>query len=227
MPPGFATLCCLLEFHRDSSDPDLSAEPTTVAGGPSTLTTLSKNLAHAMAAGRFVVSNLKAANWDQYRGEPSYEACVLKGQKSCGRLMNNLDVLVYTRVRGTNWGIEDDGVTLAELRRISMDAVRHGAGNCREFSATAFVHLHGRGASPLDWMALDADHAFVVIGRREGSTTLATWGPDAVICDPWAWGFAGDPSMGVYPATKFVERMSRIVSFQSVYSNFRSGGTSP
>lgn len=33
----------------------------------------------------------------------------------------------------------------------------------------------------------DFKHAFVIIGRKPGSdtTNYATWGDDAVICDPW------------------------------------------
>ncbi len=61
-----------------------------------------------------------------------------------------------------------------------------GCGNCDEQASLAFVFLRDRGNRPLDFMTV-GDHAFVVLGRETGSdhTDYATWGPEAVVCDPW------------------------------------------
>jgi hypothetical protein len=77
----------------------------------------------------------------------------------------------------------------------------YGCGNCGEQSAIAFVYLRGLKTFPLDWMEVDDfKHAFVIIGRARGSDThnFATWGEDAVICDPWRDVVATVKSESVY-----------------------------
>jgi hypothetical protein len=64
-----------------------------------------------------------------------------------------------------------------------------GCGNCGEQAAIAFVHLFNvQKVKQLDLMhRTNADHAFVVIGRKSDSKLedYNTWGDEAVICDPW------------------------------------------
>lgn len=65
-----------------------------------------------------------------------------------------------------------------------------GCGNCGERAAVAFMYLlDALKAKPLDYMArTNADHAFVVIGRKAESkeSDFKTWGTDCIVCDPWA-----------------------------------------
>ena len=71
-------------------------------------------------------------------------------------------------------------------------AKQNKIGNCGEQAAIAFLYLEGITAAPLDYMQFDNDamgydHAWIVIGRIAGSDPhkVATWGSDAVWCDPW------------------------------------------
>jgi len=84
------------------------------------------------------------------------------------------------------------------LRRVAAAAEENGCGNCGEQSAVAFVYLLDHRVRPIDWMALQkpGDHNFVVIGRVSGSddTDPGTWGPAAIVCDPWK-GKVYPPSM--------------------------------
>ncbi|HRD67506.1 MAG TPA: hypothetical protein PKY50_15285 [Candidatus Competibacter sp.] len=57
----------------------------------------------------------------------------------------------------------------------------------------AFMYLYRLKVRPLDYMALmpPADHAFVVIGRKESDEDDnygGNWAKNAVVCDPWASG---------------------------------------
>jgi hypothetical protein len=75
------------------------------------------------------------------------------------------------------------------LRMVAAVAEENGCGNCGELSAIAFVYLLNKGVIPIDWMRLQkpGDHMFVVLGRDETSdeTDTSTWGPAAIVCDPW------------------------------------------
>ncbi len=74
------------------------------------------------------------------------------------------------------------------LEKSAEAAQAYGCGNCGEQSAIAFVYLRQLKTFPIDWMQVnDYEHAFVIIGRALGSepTDYLTWGPDAVVCDPW------------------------------------------
>ena len=67
-------------------------------------------------------------------------------------------------------------------------AERDGCGNCGPHAAVAFQYLKRQGVSPIDYMMYaSGDHCFVVIGRAASSKAAdyKTWGPDAVVCDPW------------------------------------------
>jgi hypothetical protein len=72
---------------------------------------------------------------------------------------------------------------------VALAAKSYGAGNCGNQAAVALKFLEQMGIYPLDMMFDDRnDHNFVVIGRRAGSdpTDCRTWGPAAVVCDPWS-----------------------------------------
>jgi len=96
-------------------------------------------------------------------------------------------------------------------------------GNCQEQDTMAIAFLLRARVRPLDIMILNplVDHTFVVIGRTRNSvdpdwvdnprciaggsdeSDPSTWGPDAVICDPWH-------DLGkVYPATELESKMYR------------------
>lgn len=67
----------------------------------------------------------------------------------------------------------------------------YGCGNCGENAALAFTLLKQWNVQPVDLMkCTNMDHLFVVIGMRAGANSgdYKTWGPDAVVCDPWAPG---------------------------------------
>lgn len=82
--------------------------------------------------------------------------------------------------------------TVSDLRELAEKAIRSRCGNCGEHAAIAFITCVDQKVEPLDYMECAGpgdDHVFLVIGRREGSSDsrydAATWGPDAVVCDPW------------------------------------------
>lgn len=64
----------------------------------------------------------------------------------------------------------------------------YGCGNCGEMAHAAYWYLYDKGYRPIDRMSrTTADHAFVVLGRIEGSNINdpSTWGKNAVVVDPW------------------------------------------
>lgn len=81
---------------------------------------------------------------------------------------------------------------VCDIKTIADSALSRLCGNCGEQAAIAFMMLVEKKVEPIDYMwcaGEDDDHAFVVIGRRENSQVrrydAGTWGPDAVVCDPW------------------------------------------
>lgn len=81
---------------------------------------------------------------------------------------------------------------VTDIKTIAESALSKGCGNCGEQAAIAFMMLVDKRVEPLDYMMCAGegdDHVFVVIGRKENSDVrrfnLQTWGPDAVVCDPW------------------------------------------
>jgi hypothetical protein len=83
----------------------------------------------------------------------------------------------------------EPGAAPAMLEAWAERALRDGCGDCSAQSALAFVHLRDAWkARPLDWMrAGDLACGFVVIGRSTATvaTSVRSWNPEAVICDPW------------------------------------------
>jgi len=82
-------------------------------------------------------------------------------------------------------------LTRKEQIEFSADTAEfYHIGNCWEQAAVAMIYLRDRGTTPMDFMYFTTpgyDHAFLIIGRAQFSnlSTLSTWGPDAVWCDPW------------------------------------------
>ncbi|MFI5120122.1 MAG: hypothetical protein ACHQM4_06895 [Thermoanaerobaculia bacterium] len=107
---------------------------------------------------------------------------------------------------------------VSDIRTIADDALSRGCGNCGEQAAIAFMMLVDKRVEPIDYVFCAGegdDHAFVVIGRREGSDvrkySAQTWGPDAVVCDPWM-GKAypcGEMQTNLAPRTKTFEYGSK------------------
>jgi hypothetical protein len=99
--------------------------------------------------------------------------------------------------------------TTRDIREMADRALIARCGNCAENSAIAFTRLVDYKIEPLDYMELAGpgdDHAFVVIGRREGSSEkkydAPTWGPDAVVCDPWMNKAYPCKEMGIHLASR-------------------------
>lgn len=85
---------------------------------------------------------------------------------------------------------------------IALAAKSYGAGNCGNQACVALKFLTQMGAYPLDMMFdPNNDHNFVVIGRVAGSNAqdATTWGPEAVVCDPWS-GIFGRPNSAAVAA---------------------------
>jgi len=88
-------------------------------------------------------------------------------------------------------------------------AMQNRCGNCQEQTAVVFSFLVKSGQRQIDQMVLYGDsqfaHTFVVLGRRTGSRDwdLSTWGPDAVVIDPW------HDNGSVYPASDFETKAFR------------------
>ena len=203
-------------------------------------TRLEQNLGYSMQGVNYVLTQnkLKGANWDFYTPATkteSYEyyarkADIEKDPKEKQRLTNlrdshrdSLDVCLYDRSRPAseqevaaaeqsagrklNW--------LEEFRIKANRATQTGCGNCDEHSILAFMFLYDMQVRPLDRMySGDRDHAFVVIGRKEGSDANdpKTWGDEACICDPWAQGLRyGKNGSGTYSATRFTAVMTGLL----------------
>jgi hypothetical protein len=109
---------------------------------------------------------------------------------------NKADKCVYENLRpDSKWEkiFQGKGVHKLQDIQILSDLVdQHGCGNCMELTAVTFMYLYNLNIGPLDLMALDnADHAFVVIGRRESDDVESlgrNWDKSAVVCAPWAYG---------------------------------------
>ena len=111
--------------------------------------------------------------------------------------------LCVVAMRGVNVSTPAVGEVPGWIAELASKAEATGCGNCGEQAAIAFLYLYtGFKAKPIDYMArTNADHAFVVIGRKNDSNLLdvTTWGNDATICDPWDGTF--------YSALKASENM--------------------
>ncbi|HVE43915.1 MAG TPA: hypothetical protein VNC84_02115 [Gammaproteobacteria bacterium] len=93
-------------------------------------------------------------------------------------------------------GIEFFYANIATCKKFSL-------GNCSEMALMAldYVLSHAPEVNAEVYRIAEGDHAFLMIGRIEGSdpTKPETWGGDAYICDPWC--------NQVYPASEYVDKM--------------------
>lgn len=96
------------------------------------------------------------------------------------------EIRKMTAKNGDLYQIQDE---LEELLSANFAEEAH-LGNCSEKCAVALKFLSS--CKPADFQAeichiLDGDHSFIVLGRKPGSdqADYTTWGPDAVVCDPW------------------------------------------
>ena len=172
------------------------------------LTDVNVNLAYARMAVSFVKQKVPlVANWDEPL--PTSFESIIRGmdtansQAEADRVLakakaarDKADKCVYDNLRpDPKWERIYDarGVRkLQDIQILSDLADQHGCGNCMELTAVTFMYLYNLDIGPLDFMALvHADHAFVVIGRRESDDVESlgrNWDKSAVVCDPWAYG---------------------------------------
>jgi hypothetical protein len=119
-------------------------------------------------------------------------------------IRNGTIPFVQTKDESGNNAIQVPTATMARLRSAML--LRNKFGTCSEQAASAYCHLLDQ-APPHTRVHLcelvGGDHALVVIGIADGADLkdMRTWGPHAVVCDPWA-----PPSQQVYSIREF-ERM--------------------
>lgn len=200
-------------------------------------TKLEQNLGFSMQAVNHVLTrnNIKGANWDLYTPitkTQSYEYNLRKAREATDPAekarytaladshKNATDVCLYEVVRPESDAEIDAAVkskaattTIDLYRIIAAKAKKNGCGNCGENSVVAFMFLYDMGVRPLDRMTAHADHEFVVIGRKAGPVNdWKKWGPEAVVCDPWAQGWRdGQNSNGTYAGTRYESVMTGLL----------------
>lgn len=111
---------------------------------------------------------------------------------------------VQTTDESGNSAIQVPTATMAKFRSATL--LKNQFGTCSEQAACAYCYLlehlppHTR-VHLCD--LIGGDHALVVIGIADGADLkdMSTWGPHAVVCDPWV-----PPPHQVYPIREF-ERM--------------------
>ncbi len=119
-------------------------------------------------------------------------------------LKNGTVPLVQTTDGSGNNAIQVPTATIAKFRSAML--ARTQFGTCSEQAASAYCYLLDHVPSHTRVHLCDlvgGDHALVVIGIANGADLedMSTWGPHAVVCDPWA-----PPPYQVYPIRAF-ERM--------------------
>ena len=80
------------------------------------------------------------------------------------------------------------GHGIPAVERLAQTAEQLGCGNCGEQTAIALIYLRNRGIRPVEAIGVtNGDHEFAVLGRLKASeiNDPFTWGPLAVVCDPW------------------------------------------
>ncbi|OCH99478.1 hypothetical protein A8135_07295 [Legionella jamestowniensis] len=96
---------------------------------------------------------------------------------------------------------------------------KYSLGNCYELAFQAmdyFVTTNQVALTNLEVLSIDGekgDHIFLVVGRDPNSNIndITSWGPEAVICDPW--------SKQVYPASDYQEKL------KTFYRRYNKDGT--
>ena len=147
---------------------------------------LNENLAAAKQAVAYVASKMRigASNqMDQYMVWAADEKTMFTMKNQClGK--------VRAATTSSDWELK--------ITQAKDAAEKHGCGNCGEQAAMAFKFLERNGIRPLEFCFRTLDrHEFVMIGRKADAIAekIETWGPDAVICDPW-------DRMQAYPASQ-------------------------
>jgi hypothetical protein len=107
-----------------------------------------------------------------------------------GKTSNETFSAVYSDMIGMLGG-KDEHSSIMHLLAPVVAANRHRFANCEARAGLAFLFLAKDKAKPVECFALhneDADHVFLLLNRAQGSkrSDYKDWGPDAVICDPWA-----------------------------------------
>ncbi len=124
-------------------------------------------------------------------------------------------LLCVVAQRSVDFGISNNSGIPSDILKAAAKAEHLGCGNCGEQAAIAFVYLSEElKVRPLDFMSrTNADHAFVIIGRKESSddTDYMTWGQDCIVCDPWDSKF--------YPAVEIPIKAYKAHAFaaESIY----------
>lgn len=100
-----------------------------------------------------------------------------------------LSYICVAAQKSVDFGIAPDPVLPSWIIKAAAKAEAAGCGNCGEQAAIAMVYLFNNlKVVPLDYVErTNADHAFVVIGRKANSeiSDYKTWGDSCVVCDPW------------------------------------------
>jgi hypothetical protein len=99
------------------------------------------------------------------------------------------------------------------IKSVAAAAEKAKCGNCAEQCTVALEYLLEYSLDSLDFMGFDPryfDHQFVVIGRSKDSVVnqIFTWGPNAVICNPWQPLFpVPTENRRAYPAHEAMTKM--------------------
>lgn len=103
--------------------------------------------------------------------------------------------VIGQRAAFMGWAMGDDPKMLEMILGLAAVAEKTGCGNCGEQACLAFAYLYLQrdplGAQKCGSIELmefsNGDHGYVVIGRPKDSDVKvpASWGPEAVVCDPW------------------------------------------
>lgn len=144
------------------------------------------------------------------------QAGLRNAEAKAGKYKNADDQLLYDETRARiDQALQEasarqgggDIPKLDELRIKASEAKRTRRGNCGENAALTFMFLYDMGVRPIERVHSSADHAFVVIGRRNADINdFETWGPDAVVSDSWAQGLnSGNIKYGTYGGAKDIK----------------------
>lgn len=99
------------------------------------------------------------------------------------------DVTEKVKTRATNISLEDTGLQF--FQQSVETSEKYSLGNCRELAILALDYVLNNTQPEFNaevYQILGGDHAFLVINRKPISNPQdpATWGDNAVICDPWS-----------------------------------------
>ncbi len=195
-PPAFKTP------QRQGPATANGVAPKAVAVGNGESPGLRRNLWHAKDVNG-LVSQLESSN--QFK---SIEETGRSLEALPGVLSNHMTVFAAAKLAGLGLGpdmsLHVAGPSVVMPTRyyqfahyVGSLAKENGVGNCGDKASLAAVMMADRGLGPVEIFCLSAgDHGFCVVGRAPGSDLHdpKTWGPDAVIVDPW--------SNETYPATE-------------------------